>query len=218
MMIKKSRKTTSRGKLLTIAIITFACLAVYGFFPARDNFQQVVSSLTFLLVIPLVCVKIVLKETFGGYGLQIGEWKKGIVFLIFSLSASLCVFYIFFNYTLIFENFRPPELVTGSFASFVLYEILLVGTFAAFYEFFFRGFLMFGFSEKLGKWSIALQAIVFIFYFLVIFQADWSLVLFAIAAPFSGLVAHQSRSLIYSFICSWLFIVLADSLTIILLK
>jgi len=166
------------------------------------------------LVIPLLYIKIILKESLKNYGLQRGDRRQGILWMGLSLFVSLLVFYILFHHTSLFQKYPLPRLVTEQFALFVSYEILLVGLFAFLYEFFFRGAAMLGFSGILGRWPIAFQVILFIAFFSITGELDRSVILFSIASPFAGITACQSRSLLYSFGFSLVFIIIADALAI----
>ncbi len=191
-----------------------ACLVLYGIFPTSNVFQQIVSSIAFLLVIPLLYIKIILREPLKNYGLQRGDRRQGILWMGLSLLMALLVFYILFHHTSLFQKYPLPDLVAERFIFFILYEILLTGLFAFLYEFFFRGLATLGFSGVLGQWSIALQFVLFAVFFFIAGGLDRSIILFLIVAPFAGIAVYQSRSLLYSFGFSLIFIIIADALAI----
>ena len=205
-----------KKQLMTAGII-FVCLVLYGIFPTGNVFQQIISSIAFLLVIPLLYIKIILKEPLEKYGIGWGERRQGVIWMGLSLLASLLIFYILLHYTSLPQKFQLPELATERFSFFVMYELLLVGLFALLYEFFFRGLTMLGLKE-LGTWSVAIQSVVFASFFAIIGSFDWSTILFTIISPFAGIAAYRSKSLLYSLGTSLLFIIIADALAIGLIK
>lgn len=202
--------------LMTIGVV-LVCLVLYGIFPTRNVFQQIVSSIAFLLVIPLLYIKIILKESLKNYGLQWGDRRQGVIWMGLLLLASLLIFYILLHYTSLPQKFQLPGLAAEKFSFFVMYELLLVGLFALLYEFFFRGLAMLGLKE-LGIWAVAIQSIVFASFFAVTNGFDWSIILFTIVSPFAGTAAYQGKSLFYSFGTSLIFIIIADALAIGLTK
>jgi membrane protease YdiL (CAAX protease family) len=212
-------KELSKNKKLVVTMgIVVVSLFLYGIYPSENTFQQIIKSIFFLFVIPFLYVKIILKEPLKSYGLEIDGWQKHLPILFILLVASLALFYVISNYTYILEGYRPPASIYVSFVSFLGYEIFLTGFFAILYEFLFRGLLMFSLERIIKKWSFIIQAAVFAIVFLYVFAPGWSLILFTIAAPFSGYIAYRSRSIILSFIYTLFFIILADAITIALTK
>src|SRR4030042_2849593 len=196
-------------KPLTTAGVILSCLFLYGIFPTGNVFQQIVSSVAFLLVIPLLYIKIILREPLKNYGLQWGDRRQGILWMGLSLLMALLVFYILFHYTSLFQKYPLPNLVAKRFAFFILYEILLTGLFAFLYEFFFRGLATLCLSGVLGRWPIAFQFVLFTAFFFIAGELDRSIILFSIISPFAGITAYQSRSLLYSFGFGLIFIIIA---------
>ncbi len=197
--------------------VVLACLVLYGIFPTGNVFQQIVSSIAFLLVIPLLYIKIILKEPLKKYGIGLGERRQGIIWMGLSLLASILIFYILLQYTSLPQKFQLPGLASEEFSFFVMYELLLVGLFALLYEFFFRGLMTLGLKE-LGIWTIVIQSVVFASFFAIIGSFDWSIILFTIISPFAGIVAYRGKSLLYSFGTSLFFVIIADALAVGLIK
>ncbi|MCX6765411.1 MAG: hypothetical protein NT136_00330 [Candidatus Moranbacteria bacterium] len=207
----------NKNLLITIAV-ALICLILYSVFPTQNIFQQIVSTMAFLLVIPVLYIKIILKGSLKKFGLQTGDRQRGILWMGIMLLGSLLTFYILFHYTNLPQHYHPPRLIAERFVFFISYELLLVGLFAALYEFFFRGFIMLRLSRAIGYWSIAVQFAVFLTFFLLVGGLDWSTTLYVIVSPFAGIVAYQSRSIFYSFGTSLFFIIIADALVIGLAK
>lgn len=203
---------------LATGMVFLACLALYLFFPTNNVFQQIVSSIAFLLVIPLLFIKFILKKSFASYGVQKGDSRRGFFLMTLSIILSLLFFYALFQYTTLAKFYSLPSFVTQNFAVFVIYEIFLVGLFTLLYEFFFRGLVMFGIFKNTGYISILAQFTIFSVLFLASGGIAWSTILYMIASIFSGITAYQSRSLFYSFGATLIFIIIADTLAIGLIK
>ena len=192
--------------------IAIVCLFLYIVFPVSNVFQRIISSLTFLFLIPFLYVKIILKKEMKGLGFRIGNWQTGVTWSVISLIGSVLITYVLFEYFNFSEKYPFPQYLTNNFLAFVSYEIFLVGFFVALYEFFFRGFLMLGVLKKTGVWSIFLQAFVFLLLLLAAGGISWALVPYIIFSFFSGAIVYLSRSILYSFISNTLFIVIVDSI------
>lgn len=198
---------------ITFGVI-FICLFLYAVFPTKNVFQQIVSTLTFFLAIPFLYVKIVLKREVSSYGIQKGNWTTGLLWSAISIMTAIAALYFLIRYAGFLEKYNLPRSVRENFVFFLEYEVLLTGFFAAVYEIFFRGFLMRSISEKVGHSAIIFQSIAFLLLFFLSSSLGWSIVPYLIFAPLSGLIAYQSRSLLYSFASNFLFIIIADSIFI----
>lgn len=199
--------------LITLAVIV-VCLGLFFLFPSQGPAQAITASLIFLFLVPFLYVKLILKKGLRDYGWQIGDWKKGILFAAVSLVLSLLIFYAFYHYTDFPKAYKLPLSATQNFWFFLLYEFLIVGFFLALYEFFFRGFFMFSFSGKIGLLAVASQWFLFMAFLYLGGNLTWQNFPYIVAAAFSGLIAWKSRSLVYSFLSGFLFIVIADALVI----
>ncbi len=190
------------------------CLLMLRFFPEKDYFQKFIISLTFLFLVPFLYIKIVLKEDLKNFGLQIGSWKKGIAWSIFSLMGAFLVLILLYQYADLADKYYLPQGLIDNFGLFVFYEAILVSFFLALYEFFFRGFMLFSFIKKGKFFSVILQFVAFLLFLIIAKDLNWSLTHYIIAAFFSGIVAYESRSLIYSYLFGWLFVIISDAIYI----
>lgn len=210
---KKFNILTWKEDLITLAVIV-VCLGLFFLFPSQGPSQAITASLIFLFLVPFLYVKLILKKHLRSYGWQIGDWKKGILFAAVSLALSLLIFYAFYHYTNFPKAYKLPLSATQTFWFFLFYEFLIVGFFLALYEFFFRGFFMFSFSGKIGLLAVAFQWFLFMAFLYLGGNFTWQNFPYIVAAAFSGLIAWKSRSLVYSFLSGFLFIVIADALVI----
>ena len=191
------------------------CLLLLMRFPTQEEnlFQQYVSGLAFLAFIPFLYIRIILKKGLKDFGLQSGNVRKGIFWTAVSFVISFLLVFLAQKYLGLSEKYGAPQLIFSGFARFLLYAFLITAPWAALYEFFFRGFILFGTEKNIGYWAVILQFAMFAL-MVAFFKDPMSMIFYVIAAPFSGIIAYQSRSLIYSFFYSWIFIVICSAVAV----
>jgi len=203
----------NKKDIVSVLMMVF-CLLMIRLFPEENYFQKIIISLVFLLVIPVLYIKIVLKESLRNFGLRIGNWKQGIAWIMLSLVGSFFIIFLLYQYAGMAEKYHVPQNIIQNFGLFVFYESVLVSFFIALYEFFFRGFVMFSFSEKLGYWAVISQFALFILFLIIMKDFNWTFAPYLISAFFAGVIAYKSRSLFYSYLFSLLFVIISDAVYI----
>jgi len=202
-------------RIITTMGVAVICLVMLVIFPTQKEnlFQQYVSGLAFLALIPFLYIRIILKKDVRFFGLQPGNVRKGIFWTAVSFATSFLMVFLAQKYLGLSEKYGAPQLIFSEFTRFLFYAFLITAPWAALYEFFFRGFLLFGTEENIGYWAVILQFAIFAL-MIAFFKNPMSMIFYVIAAPFSGIIAYQSRSLIYSFFYSWIFIVICSAAVI----
>ena len=112
-------------------------------------------------VLPLLNVKFIFKEPLAEYGFQLGDWKLGLKqIIIFYPLISILLLYPS-SHTAEMINFYPLDSEAGnSIFSFLRFQFLRVFLFYTVWEFFFRGFMLFGLRRYVGDWvAICIQTI-----------------------------------------------------------
>jgi membrane protease YdiL (CAAX protease family) len=120
-----------------------------------------VSAFLLLGVIPVLIIKIFFKQTLKQYGLQLGRWKEGLA-MVLILFVPICVILLIpSSQTAEMVHFYPfDKSIVDSPSQFLLHELLRGIFFYSSWEFFFRGFLLFGLRPFVGNWiSICIQTI-----------------------------------------------------------
>jgi len=207
------KKIIINKEQITTACIILICLILYGIFPVSGIFQNLMSSFAFLILVPFLYIKIVLKRSPSDYGFRVGDARQGILWGAFSLIFALLILYIVINFTDFVQNYYIPAFARRFFL-FLLYELFIIGFFVLLYESFFRGFVQHSFARKLGIASVVLQAFLFIAFLALTQNLDWSVFPFVLFSPLSGIIAYRSSSLIYSFASALLFIIITDAILI----
>ncbi len=198
-----------------ISFFTLASLCVYAIFPVENSFQQIVTMLVFFVIFPLMFNGFFLKRKLSSYGLQFGDRKQGLLWGLYSIIAVTFILFVSLKYFSFLKNYGVPDFTINNFNNFLLYEFTLVILFVATYEFYFRGFILSIFKSNLKYWTILLQSLLFLVLVLLIGRESlYQFLPYLIFAPFAGLIAYKSKSIIYSGIIQFLIIFILDALII----
>ncbi|MCX6762737.1 MAG: hypothetical protein NT093_03060 [Candidatus Moranbacteria bacterium] len=197
---KKSKKFTQRE--LLIGFCAALVILVSLFFPQTAYGETFWLSFLLFAIFPALVAVRLLKEPIKNFGITLGKPKIGII-----LSVAVVFVFILANYYLVFHSKYAGDLsiargIVGSFAAFLAFEFFISLPLHFFWEFFFRGFLQFGLEKRLGFFSLILATIL---QTLLFGRSGWlaaSLVLFSSLA--AGLIARQSRSILYSALFLWI--------------
>jgi len=134
-------------------------------FPGLGSFgASIYMFLAFFLlmgIIPLLIILFVFKEPLKIYGMTLGDWRKGLP-LALGLTIIIAIFLLLpSSQTPDFRNAYPFDKTAGeSIFSFIRFELLRGLIFYTAWEFFFRGFMLFGLRKYVGDWlAICIQTI-----------------------------------------------------------
>ena len=86
--------------IITI-IFVLILLIVFSFFPVRNIFQQLITTLLFFIIIPIIFNKVFLKKQIGQIGIRLGDWKQGLFWsgtsiIVTGLSFLIAVYFFCF--------------------------------------------------------------------------------------------------------------------------
>jgi membrane protease YdiL (CAAX protease family) len=182
-------------------------------FPKKSSGELFWLSFFLFFIFPFLAIRFLLKEPLPNFGFSRGDMKKGVIF-----SAIFIVAFIFLNYLIVLKpEFRNQLTITPGIAhnfwNFLLFQFLVALPLHFFGETFFRGFLQLGMEKKLGKYSLILQALLQSIFFI---KGSWIIILLIfLSALAAGVIARQSRSILYSFVSMW---IISVSLDIILIR
>lgn len=213
---KKFNIVSWKEDLTTLAVIVF-CLLLVTFFPASGASQFFTKTLFFLLIVPVLYIKLILKKSLGQFGLNLKNHKAGIFWSSAAMGFSLLLFFAFLHFYPS-ANTTLPTAITASFWAFLFYELAIVSPLFFLQQFFTQGFVLFSAQERVGIWSV-----VFSFSILLIFLlsnnslslSDLPLLIFFLAGSFAS---YKSGSFIYSYAAGILFFILTHSYLIHLIK
>lgn len=120
-----------------------------------------VSDFITLFILSVIVIKFVLRENLKDYGLQVGELKVGLMFSGVFLIIMITMIW-FFSSTTAFSEKYPHLLSTrNSWQEFSIYEAGML-IYMISWEFFWRGFMLFGMKERFGYYAVLIQMIPFV--------------------------------------------------------
>lgn len=212
---------------ISVAVITFLSMqyASPNFFrrvfdTSDDKFYSTIywfSADGFLmLIIPLILVSVVLKQKPESFGFRIGDWKFGLKSSLVFIAVMLPVLWI----ASASESFARTYPQGGAFVreniNVLLYYELFVGFYMLAWEFFWRGYMMFGIKEKFGYYAILIQMVPFF----ILHRGKPEIETFAsiFAGLILGIQAWRANSFIYCFIVHWTIMIFVDVVSVLRYK
>jgi membrane protease YdiL (CAAX protease family) len=166
-----------------------------------------------LLVVPAFIMKVGFKESLAELGLGWGDWKLGlkVVAVLFPLIALLLIWPT--SRQADFQAEYPLYREAGATLSlFMAYEVSY-GLYYLGWEFFFRGYMLFGLRKHVGDINaILIQTIPSTL--MHIGKPDGEIFAAILAGLLFGLIALRTRSIVYVFLLHWLIGVLLDVLIV----
>ncbi len=162
------------------------------------------SSALFLMgILPFLLVRFVFRERLRDYGFSLGDWRKGLIGLLILTPLIALLLLLPSSHQDDFRAYYPfAKSVGSSFGRFLLFETLRGLLFYSAWEFFFRGFMLFGLKSTFGAWqSILIQIIPSCLWHIgtpdgEIFSSIAGGILF-------GVLVLQTRSLLWAFVLHW---------------
>lgn len=146
------------------------------------------------LVIPLLIILLIYRESPAAYGLRLGDWRAGLL-LTLGGCAAMAAIMLFVGRTTDFEGYYGSAVATR--VPFWLADgIELFG-----WEFFFRGFLLFALYRACGPIALILQAVPFTMAHFGKPELETLSCIFGGTA--FGYVAWRTRSSLYPFLIHW---------------
>ncbi len=163
-------------------------------------------------VLPILSIKLIFKQNLADYGFTLGDKKFGLITSgLFFLTMLIVIWIVSGSITFASTYPQGGIKVRESFMIFFLYELcILVYMFG--WEFFWRGYILFGLKQKFGYYAVFIQMIPFF----ILHKGKPEIELFAsiFAGLILGIQALRSRSFIYSWILHWLVMFSIDGISI----
>jgi membrane protease YdiL (CAAX protease family) len=151
-------------------------LTIYWYYGSADNFlkyipawsgaangefyahvAQFFSFFVLMFVIPFLFIKLHLKKPLSDFGFGLGDIKYGTAFTIIAIvGLVLPLIYIASGMPDIQQEYPLAKILHERFDLIVWYELAYVLFYYVAWEFYFRGFLLFGLKDKLGVMNAVL--------------------------------------------------------------
>lgn len=206
----------------TIAIVLF--LLIYNFFPSNHGsglwpfFQTITKGFFFLVLAPLLFIKLVLKKKPQNFGLNLKNKKKGFTYAALALVFSLILSYILIKYTDFLQFYKLEASVVNNFWIFLLRDLVILNAVLFIFEYFYKGFVLGVYSEKFLYGAIFIQAFFYLTPNIIFSESFSSIVPTAMIILLGGIVAYSTKSFLYSYFYSLAYSIILDSLVIYSLK
>jgi membrane protease YdiL (CAAX protease family) len=144
------------------------------------------------LFVPLVFVLFFFREEPGAYGLTLGDWKAGLVITLAGILIMAPVIWYLGKGNPAMNDYYGPHVAGLPWTTF----LDLIG-----WEFFFRGWILFGYARKFGPDALWLQAVPFALAHIGKPEVETLSTIFGGFA--FGWVAWRTRSFLYPFLIHW---------------
>jgi len=139
----------------------FSHLSNLYYFDIYRYVYQFLATLVLFFIFPLIIIKSVFKEKLKNYGLSWGDKRYGLRFIIITIPLIITPIIILGSrMPQVRAEYPLSKLVQDNASVFLLYEFSYVLLYYVGWEFFFRGYMLFGLREKFGDtYAILLQVI-----------------------------------------------------------
>lgn len=220
--MKKTLEILNPGNLLsserikpTIILILAALFpALHRSFGSMEFARRTFSSLTdfevslfmfataFLImgILPFVIIVFVFRDPLKEYGLRLGDWKRGLpaILILFVLVSGAIIFPASQTQDMR-AAFPFDKAATESIFAFLRLQFFRGLMFYTAWEFFFRGFMLFGLKKYLGDWmAICIQTIPSCLWH--IGMPTGELLSSLLAGLLFGILAIRTRSILWVFL------------------
>jgi membrane protease YdiL (CAAX protease family) len=152
---------------------------------------KVYDRLILYVLVPLLVIVLIFRESPREYGLSLGDWRRGVLLVAASIAVMAPILWFVARGTSMREYYE------SQLAGLPLKTFLdLLG-----WEFFFRGFILFTYARRFGPEGLWLQAVPFALAHLGKPEVE---VISTIFGGFAfGWIAYQTRSFFYAFLVHW---------------
>ena len=216
--------TKGQGKQTAILLMAAILPALHRTFGsiefARETFQNsseifsvmymFVTAFIFFGVIPVLTIIFFFSEPIKEYGVRLGDWRWGLpVVLILFILISVILIYPS-SQTAEIRSFFPYDKSAGETAySFIRLQFFRGLLFYSVWEFFFRGFILFGLRKYFGDWmAICIQVIPSCLWHLGLSAGE---IFISIAAGLLfGVMAIRTKSIFWPFLLHYLIGIILD--------
>jgi uncharacterized protein len=192
---------------LSVAFITFLSITIaspvfyYENFSLNRFYSRIYWFLmdgSLMLILPVIFIKTILRDDLKNYGFTLGDKKFGIITsIIFFIVMLVTIWFASGSETFSKAYPQGGSMVKSSFGIFILYELCILYYMLG-WEFFWRGFMLFGLKEKFGYYTVLIQMIPFF----ILHKGKPEIELFA--SIFAGLILGIQALRANSFIYAWL--------------
>lgn len=169
-----------------------------------------------MFILPVMLIWFVHKQKLSDFGMRAGDKKFGFsTYLIFVLIMVPVVWFISGNESFI-KAYPQAGLRIRENPSILLYYELIVGFYMLGWEFFWRGYMLFGLKEKFGYYAVFMQMLPFF----ILHRGKPEVETFSsiFAGLILGIQALRANSFIYCFLTHWTIMIFIDVISVLRYK
>ncbi|MDX9992031.1 MAG: CPBP family intramembrane glutamic endopeptidase [Anaerolineales bacterium] len=180
-------------KIVTITVVSTLLLMVDSYHHLLP--EKAYDRTLLYLVVPLLIIVFIFRESPADYGFRLGDWKAGLLITLAAVSGMTLVLWLLLRGDTSMKEYYA-SLLDGPIP-LPLYTFLeLIG-----WEFIFRGWILFGYARKFGPEALWLQAVPFALAHIGKPELETLSTIFGGFA--FGWIAWRTRSFIYPFLIHW---------------
>jgi membrane protease YdiL (CAAX protease family) len=177
-------------KIACISVLSTLLLIVDHYRNLTSN--QYYDRVILYLVIPLIIIILLFHENPKEYGFALGDWKLGITFTLSGIILMTPIIYYLARGDAETQKYYGSSVIGLPWTTF----LNLIG-----WEFFFRGWMLFGYARKFGHDALWLQAVPFALAHISKPEIETLSTIFGGFA--FGWIAWRTKSFIYPFLIHW---------------
>ena len=177
-------------KIVTITIVSTLLLIVDAYNPIT-LYKYWVRVILYLLI-PLAFTIFIFRENPREYGFTLGDWKAGVIIALASIFLMAPIIWFLGKSNSEMADYYQPHVSGLPWNTF----LNLIG-----WEFFFRGWILFGYARKFGVEALWLQAVPFALAHIGKPEIETLSTIFGGFA--FGWIAWRTRSFLYPFLIHW---------------
>ena len=212
---------------LSVAFITFISME----FASPNFFRKIVTTTDekfystlywfsadgfLMFIIPILIIFFVFKSKPSNFGFRKGDFKFGFGSSVLFFIVMLPVLWIISGSESFAKAYPQAGMKVREDISILLYYELFVGFYMLAWEFFWRGYVLFGLKEKFGYYAIFIQMIPFF----ILHRGKPEIEVFA--SIFAGLIlgyqALRANSFIYGYFLHWFIMIFVDVISVLRYK
>ncbi|HUV06026.1 MAG TPA: CPBP family intramembrane glutamic endopeptidase [Armatimonadota bacterium] len=191
-----------------------ACIlaALYRYNQQSHGYEEyLVANMSALFWLPIMVALLVIRQEPSSFGLALGDARRGYR-LAGLLFLAVLPFLVFAATRKDFQTYYPIQKRAAHDLAYFGYFELSYGMYLFCWEFFFRGFLLFGLARLIGSWSVFVQAIAF--GIMHIGKPPAEVAASLVSGLILGVVALRAKSFVPCFVLHWAVSITFDVLVI----
>jgi len=176
---------------ISVIAISSTLLLIVDYYYRLTPWRSLDRTILFFFI-PILLVVFIFRDKLANFGFVLGDWKLGLMILFFAIIVMVPILWLVVSKSPNMQDYYRIH-VTG------LPWNTLADLFG--WEFFFRGFLLFGYARKFGPDAIWMQAVPFAMAHL---EKPGIETLSTIFGGFAfGWIAYRTKSFIYPLLIHW---------------